>query len=277
MWRDLRDFFQAVFSGWLAQMAGLFSVLTTIAIYVTGWQSLPLRLFLFLCILGLLLAFFLAWRREHSALASERAVRERLERASAPDLSGSVILQTATFNMDETYPDGSRSKMAGALFVIEIRNLGADSVVDYWAAWATLDGHRFRAALRQIPDRMEMPNGATYYNKDAIYEKTATEPIKRGAKAVGILFVAFPHMTLEGVQASSIEVEFKDIVGRSYTITQKSHDAGIGHYPGMTPPLPQPNVTPANRVAPVLMRMPRGACACGSGLPFEECHGQVPE
>jgi len=219
---------------WVALFSGAASAGVAVYLQFTKKPELPTRSFWGLAIACLLYAFFAAWRAEHVEVLAERTKNK-------PDLRG-LILQIH----NHPSPNGSGSRV---LTVVQIKNLGAESIVDgYTATVRTGDGGLVKGTLLALPDTIDLdgPQGMiTFSGKEALYAKSSS-PIPRGGMMTGLLWAAFPTLQKDTYDALTIEVAFNDVLGKKYvaTFTPGPPDDVLKDQfavcPGMAPPIFQP-------------------------------------
>jgi hypothetical protein len=123
---------------------------------------------------------------------------------------------------------------------MEVKNLGADSVVDGYSIWINVAGTLVEGRREFIPEKFFFPNGYTLYGKDALYLKTVEHPVRRGAKVVGLLWAWFNDYDHAALRSGRTVVKFSDVRGREY----KAEAEVIGqpdekplYFPGLSPPM----------------------------------------
>jgi hypothetical protein len=196
---------------------------------------------LYLILLGLLFvwACFLAWRDERNdrrkANETNTELVKRLDSLSSPDFHGTI--QEVNWH---PIPKGivpRKENGIALLLTIEVRNLGAESIVDGYAVTVSISGHRTLGILQMIPQTLTA-SGETgtkvYYGKDAMYNKTTR--ILHNDKAVGTLWAWFVGATESSLDPLSVEVSFKDINGKLYTAVPgpTTGDSSTKYYPGLS-------------------------------------------
>jgi hypothetical protein len=231
MLSDLRDFAAAVLNYWLDMAGG--GVLAVIGWWVWPYMAkslrhpewvdaVPSQLIWAAIAAGLFSAFFRAWRRQYHA--TKFANRELL-RLTKPILEGSI----------PQFVIGSLSLNSRILTMIStniyIMNRGAPSIVGGWRAFAMVNNQRYDGEVWTIPDglNLEMPSGSRLIlgQKDAIYNKAATDPVPTGGAISGWLQIAFetlPFAMVNGVPSPlSVTVQFLDVASQNYEVVGRSH------------------------------------------------------
>ena len=264
--RELRTYIGQIVHGWFGLIGGAAGVVLTLIHYLIG--RLPEEpIFWGAAIVCVIVAGYRAWLHEH---------RERVDLVNnvatsrdVPELIGKA-LQFLTFSM-RTFDSGQDT--LAVLIQLEVRNIGADSIVDTWAVSVMLSNGPAIGRLHIIPERQELPGIApgaptvVIYGKDAIYENTATSPIRRGAKAVGWIWATFDEpIDRQAFQTADFVVSFADVNGRLYSTpvarTSKVSQGAFQHFPGTTLPWTSHSVP-----------LGGGPCPCRSGRLFIDCHG----
>jgi hypothetical protein len=122
------------------------------------------------------------------------------------------------------HPISDRTRSGTAvLLIVEIRNEGADSLVDSFEVTAESDGVRTLGELHHVPKSLSLSGPKykgplVYYGKDEIFTKTALDPIRRGSKAVGLIWAWFPKIAPQTFDVKSLRVSCADIRRKRYTI-----------------------------------------------------------
>ena len=242
MLRNLRDFMFAVLSDTVAVMSSTASVALWIWGYFANDPNVAHRLLWPVAAVCLFYACFRAWRTERKAAQEKDAdlldekhknqeLREEVRRGREPDLRGEFV--QAVFHYVGDRPG------CGLLLWVEIRNRGADSIAERYSLTATTDsGRALHPQLQTLPAEITLPSGQVLYGRDNLYDRTALEPIKRGAKAAGILWAWFDDAGQEEARHSKMTLTFSDVNGKKYTV--EGHGGGpegqLRHIPGLTLP-----------------------------------------
>lgn len=195
------------------------AVFTLIGIYGAATRASSRWLFFASCTAALimfLVALYLAWRDKAVQVRTLdnqiHAFKSELKNRH-PRLQGQ-ILQLNVFSIATESGD-----VTGALIVLEIKNSGADTIVERYSLGAIVDGQGCKGSLYAIPSTLSLPGSQgvnTFSSKDAIYEKTSTEPIKTGGRVTGVLLARFPGLAREQLNAQNVFVRFSDINGTEY-------------------------------------------------------------
>jgi hypothetical protein len=219
--RELLDFLLAVLSHWVSLMSGLVSVIIGLWLRVRGGKDIRSDVFLLVALLCIFFACFLAWRGEHrSSLA--------LMESELPKLSGSID-QVAILRL----PEGP----TGIMMWVTVRNSGAPSIADnYRLEYHALSGLRIPLTLEAAPPAVIFDGKKIDTGKEAIYDKTAEQPIPRGGTRRGMAFsrTDLPLATFH--DATKFVLTFRDISGKMISITSVGmarNDNGMPkHVPG---------------------------------------------
>jgi hypothetical protein len=188
---------------------------------------------------GAIIAFIVApihiWTAEHHA-------RLDAEQKSQPRL----VARIDDLNIGDAPPNaaGKKSEARLLLLVVDIRNLGAPSIVD---------GPEFRLDLPEfanckflyeaIPEngvRTEGPRPRSFPRNSALYYKATTTPIPTGGKVVGALFFSTQCVDRETLfrDRSHLKLTLQDVTGKEVVVENiaKEVTAGDVIFPGLTPP-----------------------------------------
>ncbi len=180
----------------------------------------------------LVLAFFVSWRTEY--LKTTPGLRLTIDVAStARELDGSVI----------------------NFLTVSISNLGAPSVADQWMLEVVDNGQSTKFLPQIIHQSEPMYVGdatgkhtAEYNQKDALYEKTISNPIPTGAKLTGFLIFNRGKIAQADADRKGIllRVSCKDVFGNSIhgdLITTGYGSIGdkLPYFPGTTEPVTKDN------------------------------------
>jgi hypothetical protein len=189
-----------------------------------------------ICLIGgLVLAPYFAY----SKVADERdsAISAQLNsqlQAQAPNLIGTINSVIGGSNKAD-------SATLGVFVNMTVLNRGAPSIVDNFQPFLTISGLRSQLPPYVIADDTTLHASKTQQirltSMDAIYEKRNTIPLERGAQIRGWLYFKVPNMTTDRFfrDGTSVEVEFTDYLGKSYSASQalsaSAHDQ-FQYFPG---------------------------------------------
>ena len=132
-----------------------------------------------------------------------------------------------------------------ALLAASVANLGQPSIADEWSVEVvTKEGahidRRPSVIFQDKPIEMGYVNGKTqiYDPKDALYLKTASDPVTTGAKRTGFLIFDFPKMSFQ--PGTIFRLKCKDIAGNiivspDFSLAGPSPDV-MPYYTGTTEP-----------------------------------------
>jgi hypothetical protein len=105
------------------------------------------------------------------------------------------------------------------VLVVNVKNLGAPSIVDGYFLTATLkDGRKHSAVQYFFPEFIRLTGSSgtiTYYGKDAIEEKTGTSPIEHNGKRTGVLWFRFPTIPFQefSQEGTELTLSARDVNG----------------------------------------------------------------
>jgi len=218
----------AVISEWVAFMSGIASVAIAVWLQLTKRPWISPKVFWLIGGLCLFFAFFSVWRKEHILLLTQQ-LQDR------PNLIGELIAIN-----HHLIPAGLGHQGTAILAVMQIKNLGADSIVENYEMSAVVGGNRVEGVLHTIPRSLSLTGPSykgslTYYGKDSLYDKTSSGPVRRGSKVVGILWAWFEGVPGESVDTTTLELRFKDVAGKSYSVKMGEIKGHVpGYYPGLS-------------------------------------------
>ena len=178
-------------------------------------------------LIGILCASFLAWNEERAEAENMRHLASQNE----PNLE--ITIQGFVHGVDSV----NQAKVS-VLLIVEVKNLGADSIADHYELSAmTFDGRKIIGTGALMPEKFDMHGDwgvVTYYGEDWLYKKTGTEPVRRGAKTVGILLFTFevPRMLLN---VDTLELTARDVRGNILKagVNPQSRKGSPLYYPGL--------------------------------------------
>jgi hypothetical protein len=225
---DIARFVWAILSHWQAYMTGGIIIAALGAYERLIHKNVSTHTFAIGVTLFFIVALFMTWRDEYRGRlgASKRA------EASLPDLHGE-FLQTNSHPLRGG---------VGVLVVLRVKNTGGDSIINDWAMSVAIRGAVRSAALQEIPNTLTLTDTAgqtvRYYGSDAIYDKTSSEPIKRGGSQTGLIWGWFNGMDLSELDTHTVAVSFSDVADRRYTI--KPRQVFPAPYPERFPGLRRP-------------------------------------
>src|SRR5450755_3509231 len=165
---DLGAFLLALVKDWISLMSGIASLaLSIVGFFWKGDQ--PRWWFGAAAIVCIVLASARIWTSEHRKWLAELNQNQ-------PGLIGKIV----TINR-HVVTNGNKTVGTGVLAVIEIRNLGADSIADSFKVSIVSNKKRVFGELHTIPKKLELEGPdyegkGVYFEKDEIYSKTASDP-----------------------------------------------------------------------------------------------------
>lgn len=203
----------------------------------------------------LFVASFLAWRDErHELLAVRSALSEKqqeLDDLKKPSLIGEIkTINVAQLEMTSdmklfNYAGSANDNVPIALIWATIKNRGADSIVENYRLTMQLnDGSRVSCTAVRLPPQVTLKDvGIVIPNtgeESSLMEKTASNPIKKGAKEPGLLLFIIDrgsHAQKELAEAGvKFDLSFDDILGNEYHAVREltgNKSQGPGYTPGI--------------------------------------------
>lgn len=217
-------------------------------------KSISKRVFVVFGITYLFVACFFVWRDEHNVLSAEQKAHEKTTRElddakkrNAPDLRGEIRGSSLGTQSGTSKEIPSGTPML-TLFV-RISNLGAQSVVRDYALSIDLPD-RGRVVIPPIhlsgdELRLFRDNSSTinYKMEDAIYLKTAREPIKTGDMKEGFIVFPVPGVSKDQVARaiSTVVLSYSDVTTKVYPVKYEPSEHQITFLPSAPLTLSEPN------------------------------------
>jgi hypothetical protein len=222
--RNVWAFIAAVFGFWVALMSGIASLAFAIWLDRTGWTSIPSKAFWAIGIALIFVAFYRAWRNEHSKV-------EALQKSLQYRLAGSIS-------------DMASVELNGRTVIIiraKIRNLSRPTIVDNYQVSIETTSKMVKGTMH-IPNQdtvLYLPDGnaLSLLRSECILERTSSS-LGSGAEVSGYLLLSVDDMCPTDIYGSVITLRFRDVEGNEYPVTwnapQMKHDGPLPHVTGMT-------------------------------------------
>jgi hypothetical protein len=211
---DLVAFIYAVLSQWIALMAGIVSLTITLVLRLRGKEPNN-KIFWSVAVFCFLLAFFLAWQREHTSLMKVEKELAQAQDQNAPRLSGQI---------EQVIADKEAGGGAQIFLQISIRNVGAPSIAEKFALHIKSGDVEYHDAPTPLPDEYaSIPVGkstkVTFRRQDAIDVKTL-KPVERGGLERGWLRFIVLDNELDFIRQPGMKytVSFADVAGTSHAV-----------------------------------------------------------
>jgi hypothetical protein len=176
-------------------------------------------------ILGCLLmlyASFLAWRDQKVATDSATAALQTQEITNG-DLSAQLTDQnTPNFQVSLQnvwmFPQGKYYQL---YMILDVRNTGAPSIIDYWEVYAANRDHRsiLLLTLHRFDSQFSFPTvygRMTYKPSYWLPDRTLPNPVPRGADVKGVLIALLSPSVEKKVDLRSLGITFNDVNGDTH-------------------------------------------------------------
>ena len=236
MLSDIWNYLLALLWGWFVVMGGVLAIILALYERVVKKEELNLKRYAFVLAGFVLVAGFSAWRDERQGLSLEQKQHEKTRseldhektkfeaerKKNIPDLLGEIM--GSSLGRLQVRSERSSGIPLLTLFV-RISNLGAQSIArDYRLSIDLPDKGRVIVHPSHFYGSTKFSllrdNLATvdYSIEDAIYLKTAQQPIDLGDMKEGFIAFQFPGVSEDAVASAydSVILLYSDVTGKNY-------------------------------------------------------------
>jgi uncharacterized membrane protein YiaA len=241
----------ALFHSWLLYVVGAPFVLLGIVEKLTDRTLLKGRYYLAAIAVAFFAANFGVWAAQKSAAdaatAGEQTAQEQVGdlQAQVGDLQTQVGDLQTQLNDQKAYnspnlqvsiqnvwlfPQGKNLEL---YMVVDVRNTGADSIVDYWEVYIANRSHRkgYLLSLHRIDVPFSFPTiaGRMIYKPSYwLPDRTLPDPVRRGGDRKGILICIVPGLPLKDLDPNSIGITFNDVSGNTHWAMNVRYQVNTG-------------------------------------------------
>jgi hypothetical protein len=223
----------ALLHSWAGALAGLPFVLLGVAERWAGKLLIAKRLYVAAVVAAFLGANFLAWKDQKDA------VDDAVARLQDQEVTNGELSQQLNDEKEYSTPNFQVSlqnvwffpvvrKMWELYMIVDVRNTGAPSIIDYWEAYAGYQkgDNTYVLPLHRIDTPFSFPTvfGRMSYKPSYwLPDRTLPTPVQRGADIKGILISIIRLRHPSDLNLRTIRISFNDVNGDTHWATSNPY------------------------------------------------------